>query len=179
MLASPILLLYFHWKGEELFCSFPFHFFSVVRKTHLTFLYFCHCLAKSTYFTQKTGSQQPTLSKLPKLASGWGRTELHVLVCNTFLWHSCAQEMFCNEAENCVSIVLQRNYSFSSIFCPQDTPKYFFPMQHRPFTRCQLPLKCPAMCIWNMLFLNNINYSFFPLQGAHDSLCSIHQSFQG
>lgn len=36
------------------------------------------------------------------------------------------------------------------------------------------------MCIWSMLFLNNVNYSFFlSLWGARDSLFSIHQPFQG
>lgn len=118
MLISPILLLYFCWKGEELSAAlFLFIFFHgsndpsdfsgvpLLLSLPKSYLH----LVKSTDFRQKTGRHQQTLSKLPKLVLG---TEGGLSYMSLDLWHSCAKDEFCNEANNWVRIALQRDYSF-------------------------------------------------------------------
>lgn len=114
--SHPItLFLLERWKA--FCCSFPCHFLPqskwpiwLLRGSYIfLFAKGCQRLVKSTDFREKTGRHQQTISKLPKLVLG---TVGGLSYMSLDLWHSFAKEKFCNEANNFLRIVLQRDYSF-------------------------------------------------------------------
>lgn len=97
MLRSPVLLLYFHWKGEKLSAALflviffsgpndPFDFTGVPLFFSLPKIY----LVKSNDFRHKTDRHKQALSKLPKLVLG---TKGGPSYMSLDLWHSCAKEV--------------------------------------------------------------------------------------